>query len=94
MEFGLLCLMVEKSTGHMLEREKELHLHHGKKMLKEKLESLHSPMFLDFFFCLSVRDRITTTVSMQSPDDFFLKQSTPLSTYLTGTYRETPFLLG
>jgi len=49
LEFGLLCLMVEKSTGHMLEREKELHLHHGKKMLKEKLESLHSPTFLDFF---------------------------------------------
>ena len=39
LEFGLLCLMAEKSTGHMLEREKELHLHHGKKMLKEKLES-------------------------------------------------------
>jgi len=30
--------MAEKSTGHMLEREKELHLHHGKKMLLEKLE--------------------------------------------------------
>jgi len=38
LEFGLLCLMVEKSTGHMLEREKELHLYHGKKMLQEKLE--------------------------------------------------------
>ena len=50
LELGILCLMVEKSTGHMLEREKELHLHHGKKMLKEKLESLHSPTFLDFFF--------------------------------------------
>ena len=80
LEFGLLCLMVEKSTRHMLEREKELHLHHGKKMLKEKLESLHSPTFLDFF-CLSVCDRLTTTVSMQSLDDFFLKQSTPLNLF-------------